>query len=351
MAYESYQMLQKITSISPRDNMLEEKKQQVEFLYDIATDRVDNALINGKEFVKSPRLFDRKIKNTYYQTVTMETIDESDKFYSGDLISYDNDIWLCMSSFSFHNLYHRGQLERCNFVLRWQNDEGKIIEFPGVFTDFSKTSDGQFTGETISTMDFILNISIPLTEESMKLIEDKSRFILIDPIWLNTVLDNSNPISTWKLTKKNDITYSLKDKGIIKLTLTKTEFNPVTDNALMRLCDVKEIPEDNNNESISCIISSTRLNFNYKLKLGVKYKFITTFTNQNGEILNDITPNYTINHTFDGVISLNVNENVATIIVDDELGQDYLGSKFDLICEDISIGYSSKITLTITGKY
>jgi hypothetical protein len=354
MAYESYQMMQNVTSANPRERMLEEKKEQISSLYELAVDREDTALLNGKLFVKSPRLFNRKIKNHLYQTVTMETIDPLDKFYSGDIIAYDNDQWLCLNSYDFHGLYHRGQLDKCNFVLRWRNEKGVILESLGIFQDASQLSEGEFEGEIISALDFKLNVLIPLTEDSMKLVESKSRFILMDKIWQGLILDNDNPISTWKLTKKNDITYSYKDKGLIGLTLTKTTFNKNTDDVLLRLCDVLNLPIETptpNINGIHCIISCTRPSFNNNVKLNTNYHFKTVFTNLDGDIMSNIVPQYHLVSEFDNILNFSVNDEIASVSVNEDLGIDYIGRNFKLVCEDDLLGYSNSITLNIISKY
>ena len=81
----------------------------VKYLYDIAIDRVNDCQIDGRDFVLSPRIFDRHYTNSSTQTVSVITIDESDKFAQGSMLSYDSDYWLCLSCFSYHNQYLKGR--------------------------------------------------------------------------------------------------------------------------------------------------------------------------------------------------------------------------------------------------
>lgn len=142
MAYESYKLLHS-SPTSLKNKMLEEKKRQIRFLFDQAIDREDNCTINGRNFSESPRLFDRKIKTSYFQTLTCETINGVDKFNSGNLLTFDSDNWICTSSFVFHGLYCKGNFIRCNYILKWQNQNGTIIKRPCLVQSAAQYNSGE----------------------------------------------------------------------------------------------------------------------------------------------------------------------------------------------------------------
>ena len=227
MAYESY----KITAnsyISPQDEYIKDKKAQIRYLFDIAMDRVSDCMLNGTAFTENPRIFDRKIKTNYFQTAILETINENDYFNSGNLILYDSDNWLCTSAFVFHDLYCKGNLQRCNYTIKWQDkDTLAIKEYPAFVQSASQYNSGEEGNKTITIGYNQYMIVLPSNSDTIKL-DRHYRFFIDKPNGTNIV---------YRLTRNDVVPYSDWDDGCVCWIVTEDQYNPETDRIDLMLCD------------------------------------------------------------------------------------------------------------------
>lgn len=231
MAYETHKLLSRQYR-NPRKTMLDVKRKQVEYLYDLACDREDDCLLNGNEFEYSPRIYDRKIKTNYYQSLIMETIYESDRFKSGDLLTYDNDYWICTSSFVFHNLYCKGNFIRTNYTLRWLNSDFEIVERRAYVISASQYNSGEEGNKTITLGYNQYMIVLPSDDETISINRDVHFFI---------DKDKETPIP-YRVTRNDAVPYSDWDNGCVCLIVTEDQYNEKTDSIDNWLCDYKEKP-------------------------------------------------------------------------------------------------------------
>ena len=98
MPLASYKLSRKFQKSNPREEMKRTKRLQVESLYHLAVDREDNALLNGEPFVKSPRVFDVRTTDESHTKLTIETIENDDRFEIGDYVTLSDGIYLCIHS-------------------------------------------------------------------------------------------------------------------------------------------------------------------------------------------------------------------------------------------------------------
>lgn len=231
MAYETHKLLTRHYH-NPRKTMLNIKRKQVEYLYELACDREDDCLLNGDTFAYSPRIFDRKIKTNYYQCLTMETIYENDRFKSGDLLTFDNDYWICTSSFVFHNLYCRGNFIRTNYTLRWLNSNFEIVERQAYVISASQYNSGE-EGNKIITLGYNQYMVVLPSDNETNSISREIRFF-IDK-------DKETPIP-YRVTRNDTVPYSDWDRGCVCLIVTEDQYNEKTDSIEDWLCDYKEKP-------------------------------------------------------------------------------------------------------------
>lgn len=250
MAYESYKLFQS-SAASFKDKMLDDKKKQVQFLYKHAIDKEDGCTINGQPFVESPRLFDRKIKTSYFQTITCETVNESDRFNSGNLLQFDEDNWICTSSFVFHGLYCKGNFIRCNYVLRWQSEDGSIVERPCLVQSAAQYNSGEKGNQTIVLGSDQLMIVLPNDKETVLL--DTPQSFFIDR---NTV----HP-TAYKVTRNDTVPYSDWDEGCINIIATERATGD-KDRPDLMICDyhsptVPPTPDETTDLSVSILGGTT----------------------------------------------------------------------------------------------
>lgn len=258
-ALESYKISREQVRSNPRQEMLREKKLHVESLYELAVDREDTATLNGKKFVKSPRLFNRKIYDTVHQRIDIETIDEHDRFETGDYVQFEDCEWLCINSYVFHGLYCRGTLQKCNQIIRWQNPiTREIIERPVFMSNSTKYGTGEDAGGKVIVIQ---------TAQHMIQVGCDSETILIDsPIRFMLDKNKVTP-SVYKVTQNDNTTPNYGSKGICNITMLQDALNPETDNIELGICDyiAPTLPSgsDNQNAVLSHIEGRTDLRIGY----------------------------------------------------------------------------------------
>lgn len=208
------------------------EKAHVRYLFDIAMDRVDGCTIDGREFVESPRVFDRHYTNSSTQTVSVIIINDDDTFSQGSILTYDKDNWLCLSVLNYHDQYLKGLFQRCNYKLRWQNEKGEIIERWVVSQDASSYSSGTDGNKTLQYGNDQIMIYIPCDEESIKVQRDK-RF-MID---MNTVFP-----TCYKLTRVDTTSRVIDGVGYCIWLVTESQLDEQRDNISLMLCDYVTTP-------------------------------------------------------------------------------------------------------------
>lgn len=226
ISYQSYKLRTGVPS-NPRDKMRYDKKKQIEYLYNFAADREDDCLLNGEKFSQSPRIYNRLIKTNYYQSLNMETINKADRFKSGDLLSYDNDEWICTSSFVFHDLYCKGNFIKTNYTLRWLNADKEIIERRCYIISASQYNSGEEGNKTI-----VLGYNqymIVLPSDSETNVIDRTVRMFIDK--------NKEKPTPYRVTRNDTVPYSDWDRGCVCLVVTEEQYNDKTDSIEEWLCD------------------------------------------------------------------------------------------------------------------
>ena len=324
MAYESYKLLQSSTS-SIKDKMLEAKKHQVDYLFNHSIDREDGCIINGKPFTESPRLFDRKIKTSYFQTLTCETVNENDRFNSGNLLEFDGDNWICTSSFVFHGLYCKGSFIRCNYILKWQLSDGTIIERPCLVQSAAQYNSGEKGNQTIVLGSDQLMVVLPNDEQT----------VLIDAPQSFFIDRNKVKPTPYKVTRNDTVPYSDWDEGCINLIVTQRETSD-KDRPDLMLCDYIEPatppqPTDPPETDETAVLSAS-IAGNTELKLGLPRTYTATFTDENDVEVTDV-------------------EFAWNIVADFSVGQIVEGNAIELYVEDDSlIGESFLLQVTVSDK-
>lgn len=275
MAYDSYKLTR--ASSDPTRKMLEEKKLQVEYFYQFAFDREDNCTINGRAFVESPRVFNRKDKSKSTHVITVETIHEEDRFNYGDYLFFDNSTWLCMSSFVFHNLYCKGEFTLCNWSLKWQDETGAILSYPCVTSSSSIGEDSDKVLTLPSNQKYIL---LPFNEQTSKLKADKRFFV-----------DRKSPPTPYKIIGDTDTTsYNYGGKGLIQMLVEQDRLLEVDDIELGICNYVKPgttLPPEENTYSTISINGSLNIG-------GTKRTLTPTFYNSDSSINAEIIPVWNI---------------------------------------------------------
>ena len=309
MAYDSYKIFLSDSS-SPKDKMLNDKMSQVKYLYNIAMDREDGCTINGTAFIESPRIFDRKTKANYFQTVTCETVNENDKFYSGDILFYNNDYWLCTSSFVFHELYCKGDFLRTNWKLKWQNESGEIIERWSVTS--RQSSVGIDENKVISLGANELKILIPYDSESIKIRKGKRFFID----------GNADSPISYEVQLTNTTQYIQNGHGYLEFVVKETATIPEVDRPDLMLCNYISPTTPLTPEPTTKIYVASISYTQPEVAAGSKFgrNFTAVFKDADGNAVTTLTPKWTITADFmDKITATEYSSYIKIVIMDTSL--------------------------------
>lgn len=277
--------------------------------------------------------------NTYKKKIKSR---HEDIIKLGDYVKWNNQIWMITLLDSDDKAWNRGYMYLCEILLRWQDDNGNIIERWGYSEDYTKYSMGESGNSTITVGDYQYGITLPVDEYTKKLTR-KNRFV-VD-------FEGNYPPDTYRLTgKKGFISdYRYFDKGgVFTITLSYEQFNKVTDklvklenNTEVWICDYKSpttstlppLEPDNPSTSVTITGGDT-------LRYGRAKTWTVTFSDSENQ------PSFTWNVISDFKITQNIIGNKIQLKCTDDKAID---CTFILQVLDNESNILSETTITIVG--
>lgn len=149
-------------------------------------------------------------------------VEHGDTFYNEQEKTY----WICTEVMCKSSLYYDGKLTRCNNFLKWQDDSGKVFEYP-VFDINSTQYNSGVQSDKVMTLGSTQHMLTITADENTIALEHDKRFFSDR---------NTKHPTVFKLTQ-NDTTALNYDKGLLHFTITEDEYNPDTDSIENWLCD------------------------------------------------------------------------------------------------------------------
>lgn len=157
-------------------------------------------------------------RGTYAYEKEFNIIDEVDVVY-GDYFIWDDRWWMVTERDYDDEIYIHGKISQCNYCLRWQNDEGKIIQRWCVVNNVSKYNNGVFQGKTVNTLEATISVQLPSDEETVK-IKRNRRFIM------DMIADDPY---VYEVSQRDVLTSQYGNSGLITLAMTQVTTNDSTD--------------------------------------------------------------------------------------------------------------------------
>ena len=255
------------------------------------------------------------IANTQLKSMERTILVPIGTLHSGDYIFFEDEYWIVDGRPGNNKSYEKATLKECQYKLRWQKDDGTIIERWVYLTSSSKYDVGENGNNTIVLTSNNYLITIPNDEDSMTL-DGKRVFIDLSDI----------PEKVFKITRNDDVLFAHGSHGgTLNLIADKTEFNKETDNQELRLCDYidstptappSEPTTPDETEDLSATISG-----NVNLKVGFSRTYTVNFTDESGNEVdwNDVGFSWNVISDFDsGLIEQTISGNAIKLSVDDE---------------------------------
>ena len=241
--------------------------------------------------------------------------------HSGDYIFFEDEYWIVDGRPGNNKIYEKATLKECQYKLRWQKDDGTIVERFANLTSSSKYDVGENRNNTIILTSNNYLIIMPNDKDSMT-IDGKRVFIDLSDI----------PEKVFKITRNDDVLYNHHTHGgTLNLIADKTELNKEKDNQELWLCDYIDIsspstptpPKPSNPDETADL--SAKISGNTNLRIGVTRTYTVTLSDKEGNAVQWNDTKYSWNVISDFDVRQTVTENKISLTVEDE---DFIDSSF-----------------------
>lgn len=316
----------KCTGITPREEMIRDGqnllKEELEhdtsysptmYFYDSVNnqdDRIANLCVYGRKY--------SSLNGNYMNFLT--TYDNPVKI--GDYIhdTKDDTYWLVYNSFNVNDVHYEGKLIQCNYLLRWQLSDGKIVQRWANIVSASKYDTGTTGNNVIILSSNNFTILIGYCEEGLEL---EGKRVFIDK-------RQDKPTRVFEITRCDDVLFDSGSMGaLLSYIADKTEFNRDTDNQELRIGNYIDpsspLPPQLPDETTDLCAA---ISGNTNLKNGFSRTYTVNFTDKSGNEVdwNYVNFSWNIVSDFDsGLIKQTVGGNTIKLSVDDE---ELIGSSF-----------------------
>lgn len=231
--------------------------------------------------------------------------------HSGNYIFFEDEYWLIDGRPGNNGEYEKAVLKECQYKIKWQKDDGTIIERWANFTSASKYDIGESGNSTIILSSNNFTILIPHDADGLT-IDGKRIFVDTSEI----------PKKVFKITRNDDVLFLHGNHGgTLSLIADKTEFNPNKDNQELRICDYIDPssplpptpPEPDETTDLSAVISG-----NTNLKNGYRRTYSVQFIDNDGSVVDWKKIDFSWNLVSAFNVSQNQYDNKIDLVVDNE---------------------------------
>lgn len=275
------------------------------------------------------RLYGRSFSAANGVTVKFQTLYDT-PVAVGDII-YDvnkEEYLICTEAFDIDNIHYKGKFTLCNWILKWQNKDGKILEYPCYDMNSTQYNSGEQSNRNFTIESSQHMITLPCDENTVEL-STPQRF------YLDKATINPN---TYIVTQNDTTSYNYGKKGLVKVTVYAHPSNSETDRPDLGICDYIDMSAGSKDAGVtlketSCRASKAVIEYDTTvIKSGGDSKiFIGKFYDDMGNEVVDIVPHWTIRCDFSNKLIVEEIDNGLSIGIDDD---DYIDEEFKIVCSD-----------------
>ena len=286
------------------------------------------------------------IANTQLKSMERSILVPIGTLHSGDYIFFEDEYWIVDGRPGNNKSYEKATLKECQYKLRWQKDDGTIVERWANLTSSSKYDVGENGNNIIILASNNYSIIIPNDNDSMTL-DGKRVFIDLSDI----------PEKVFKITRNDDVLFAHGSHGgTLNLIADKVELNKETDNQELRLCDYIDFPTTPPSEPSTPDETADLWNMkincpNLEIKPTGYPKTLTAtlYNTKTGETIPDIIYEWNIQSDISEFISYTVVDNVLKISLSKEY-EDF-GDEITITCSSKYTGQQETIVITTKGVF
>lgn len=284
------------------------------------------------------RLYDRSYSAANGVTVKFQTLYDTPVVVGDIIYDANEDAYLiCTEAFNIDNIHYKGKFTLCNWILKWQKNDGTILEYPCYDMNSTQYNSGEQSNRNFNIGSSQHMITLPCDENTVEL-STPQRFYL-DKATVNP--------TTFIVTQNDTTSHNYGKKGLVKITVYEHANNPDTDRPDLGICDYIDINASDNflvADNVAEINVANNAYGNRRVsKAIIEYsttviksggdhqRFIGKFYDDKGNEITGITPHWTIVCDFSNKLQAKEIDNCLSVGIDDDL---YIDEEFKLICSD-----------------
>lgn len=283
------------------------------------------------------RIFDRKYSSANGVTMKFQTLFDT-PLSVGD-IAYDStsdDYLICTESFNIDDIHWQGKFTLCNWILKWQNANGDVLEYPCYDINSTQYNSGEQANKQFTIGSSQHMITLPYDENTVVLKSPQRFFLDRDP---------EHP-TCFQVTQNDTTSYNYGKKGIVRITLLECPHNPDTDRIDLGICDYVDktfLAVDNSQGSF---VAKSVISYNTTVikSGGSTQTFTGRFFDDNENEVVGIEPHWNIACPFSSALQVKESGNQLTIGIDND---DYVDEDFKIELSDSEGNYYSSLLVHI----
>jgi hypothetical protein len=283
------------------------------------------------------RIYKRSFSNANGVTMQFQTLIDT-PIIVGDIVydSVADEYLICTESFNIDGIHWQGKFTLCNWILKWQNKNGDILEYPCHDINSTQYNSGERFNQQITVGSSQHLIILPC---------DSNTIVLNNPQRFFLDKNTENPTS-FIVTQNDNTSYSYGKKGLVRITLMQCENNNATDRFDLGICDYidKETIKTDNADNV--FVSKSVISYETTvIKSGGDSQIFTAkFFDNNGNEVANIIPKWEVICDFTNMLEIEKFNNQISIGIDND---DFIDEEFKLILSDDKNNYSSTLIIKI----
>lgn len=162
----------------------------------------------------------------------------NENLYVGQLVEWSNSHWLVTEIDADNDLFTRGKIEECNYLLKWQNKKGQIIEKWAIIK--GNNSNGVEENKTIRIGSDELSVTVSVDEETIGIKKSIGKKFFID--------NNKDFPTAYELTSTGNVVNTYRGYGVTSWMVKETPYSPTSDDLESGVCEYFNVTGDEDEE-------------------------------------------------------------------------------------------------------
>ena len=319
------------------------------FYETLQTDLADTVIVYNYDLSESRKIrgiVEGNTADTQLKSMERSILVPIGTLHSGDYVFFEDEYWIVDGRPGNNKIYEKATLKECQYKLRWQKDDGSIIERFANFTSSSKYDVGENGNNTIILSSNNYLIIMPNDKDSMT-IEGKRVFIDLSDV----------PEKVFKITRNDDVLFNHHGHGgTLNFIADKVELNKDKDNQELGICNyipiTTPLPPQPSTPDETADLWNMKINCsNLEIKPTGYPKTLTAtlYNTKTGETIPDIVYEWNIQSDISEFISYTIVDNVLKISLSKEY-EDF-GDEIAITCSSKYTGQQETIVITTKGVF